>query len=82
MADPPVILRTFETWKRHTTVRNAYIGQLSYLFSDENVQLPNDPLEAFLEAAQLGDDRGFSVETGIIKIIASDRPVIVASSEG
>jgi hypothetical protein len=72
------ILRTAETWKRHGTLANVYIGQLSYLFSDKNIRLPDDPLEAWNEAVTQGIG-GFSVETGTIRIIASDRPVIFAS---
>jgi len=75
------VLRTMETWKRHPSLANVYVEQLSYLFSVEDIQLSDDPLRAQIEAAARGGIEGFSLETGVFKIIGSEQPVIFASHQ-
>jgi len=75
------ILKSIESWARHTKIENLYFGQFSYLLSEKNFELSNDPLEALTEAAGRSDIDGFSVRTGAIKIIASDRPIIFGTPE-
>jgi hypothetical protein len=60
-----VVLRSSEIWQKHSTLANVYVGMLFY----PTVKTSLDDLE------------GVSVKTGAIKLIASDRRVVVAETD-
>jgi len=88
MEQSDFILRTGETWRAHPTLAGVYLEQLSYFVFDPITPTEHNVPDNFMDiitklvsapkSLKIKSYDGFSLPTGRIKIISSDKPLLFA----